>query len=107
MVSNRIFGSTGAPFREVTDIKNVRPGDVLVSYDKKNVVTHVMIALSVGEPYANKVLGGVMYNVTTTDGNANSKVTWDLSRGIWNNLGSANYNEYSGIYYRAFTRYPD
>lgn len=46
MVSNRIFGMTGAPTREVTDITKARPGDIVIKmYADGSGVGHVGIFL--------------------------------------------------------------
>lgn len=43
MVSERIFGETGAPAREVTEVSKLRPGDIIVSYNKDGSIYHVAI----------------------------------------------------------------
>ena len=46
MVSERIFGKTGAPAREITDITKARPGDIVVKMRENGTVAHVAIFLS-------------------------------------------------------------
>lgn len=46
MVSERIFGKTCAPAREITDITKARPGDIVVEMNSAgNTPAHVAIFL--------------------------------------------------------------
>lgn len=99
MVSERIFGKTGAPCREVTDITKARPGDIVIKlgYGDNYTVTHVGIFLSYepGDQWSTP-------SFLTCDGNnggrrGNGTVLW----GLRNSAGGL------GTYYRIFTRYPE
>lgn len=105
MVSERIFGKTGAPAREVTDITKARPGDIVVKTTGTGYISHVGIFLSYKPSYT-------AYGVTnqpeiiTCDGNMNSfvgagTVDWcypNTMHGGLSDLGSS---------IHILTRYPD
>lgn len=108
MVSERIFGKTGAPAREVTDITKARPGDIVVCMNSKgNGISHVGIFLQY-VPANTPFPDGVTYakpGFVTCDGNLNSSsggtVTWshpNYMRGGFSDLGTA---------YHILTRYPN
>lgn len=106
MVSERIFGESGAPAREVTDVSKLRPGDIIVNFDKNGKPGHVGIVEVVGQ---NPDLGNT-WHFSTCDGNTTS------SDPNTNYVSWANRNQYpagnlgtfrSGSSRRAFTRYPD
>lgn len=106
MVSERIFGETGAPAREVTDVSKLRPGDIIVRTDTAGKITHVAIVEVVGQnPDLNNA-----WRFSSCDGNTNANggtggyVGWaDRSQYPGGTLGTAR----SGITTRAFTRYPE
>ena len=105
MVSERIFGETGAPAREVTDASKLRPGDIIVRTDTAGKITHVAIVEVVGQnPDLNNA-----WRFDTCDGNTSA------NGGTGGYVGWADRNQYpdgtlgtarSGITTRAFTRYP-
>jgi len=100
MVSDRIFGQTNAPAREVTDSSEVRPGDIIIAFNSKDELCHVGIASS--NVYTTKGLSGATYYAFhTCDGNVNGGyVSWNSSN---NYLGTQS----TGTYIRAWTRYPE
>lgn len=104
MVSERIFGETGAPAREVTDVNKVRPGDIVVQYDENGKIYHVAIAEVIGRnQYQNNE-----YRYATCDGNSGPDdagyVSWaDKNTDPWGAIGKRP----SGITIRVFTRYPN
>ena len=104
MVSERIFGETGAPAREVTDVNKVRPGDITVSYGKDGKIYHVGIVETVGRnPYQNNEL-----RYATCDGNSGPSnagyVSWaNRNSDPWGTIGKLP----SGGTTRVFTRYPN
>jgi len=106
MVSERIFGKTGAPAREITDITKARPGDIVICMNATgNAMSHVGIFQSYKPGYT-------AYGVTnqpeiiTCDGNLNSStgagtVTWyhpNILRGGLSDIG---------VRYHILTRYPN
>ena len=100
MVSERIFGETGAPAREVTDVSKLRPGDIIVSYNKDGSIYHVGIVERVERnPDQNNE-----WRYSKCDGNANGCVSWSkMKQPPAGELGTMR----SGITARAFTRYPE
>ena len=103
MVSDAIFGhNTGT---EVTDISKVRPGDVVCSFNKNGIATHVSVVTKTIAPGAAGNANTDRWWVYTCDGNVNGGyVQWDCTQGIFG-CGSSNANPYTGEYYRFFTRY--
>lgn len=105
MVSERIFGETGAPAREVTDTSKVRPGDIIVCTDTAGKIAHVAIIEVVEQnPNFNNA-----WRFSTCDGNTCANggtggyVAWaHRNQHPYGTLGTA----YSGCTTRAFTRYP-
>lgn len=65
MVSDRIFGQSGAPAREVTAPSKVRAGDFLICLNRDGKLTHVSIAIS------NASYNGTFWGFMTCGGNAN------------------------------------
>jgi len=112
MVSDRIFGTTGAPIHEVTDPLDIRPGDIRVSYDGNGNPRHVGIMLSISETKYDWN-GNPYWNYTTCDGNygaphgAIGTVGWGSTGTISLGLGEENWYELYDQYHRVFTRYPD
>ena len=104
MVSERIFGKTGAPCREVTDVSEIRPGDIVYYFTSKDLARHVAIIYGVdmrnGVPYLRTCDGNVAATVRWEDPVPDSTYTEPLT------LGKENASE-TGGYYRIFTRYPD
>ena len=100
MVSETIFGQSGAPAREVYSIKDARPGDLLYKIQNGRLA-HVAIVTSVVKNSDDGT-----WRFSSCDGNINGKVSW-----TWNNeygFGSNGLTNLSGsITYRIFTRYPD
>jgi hypothetical protein len=104
MVSDRIFGRTGAPCREVTDFSKTRPGDILVKINPNGTVSHVGIVLQyvpAGMPLPNGGVGS-QDKFITCDGNLGAlygevgKVTWGLPNTVFTNSN-----------YHVLTRYPN
>ncbi|MBD5160768.1 MAG: S-layer homology domain-containing protein [Oscillibacter sp.] len=96
MVSDRIFGQTGAPAREVTDPSKVRAGDILISLNGKGQLTHVSIA----SENAHNLSGSYVF--TTCDGNSSGGyVYWNTNS--YSTIGTIT----SNIVVKAFTRYPE
>lgn len=105
MVSERIFGLTGFPAREVSTVKNVRPGDIVVYYEKGGRIRHVGIVT-----YLEETLDG-SFCLGTCDGNLipDGTVVWSYpipgavyATGTALNTPSSR----TGAYVRIFTRYP-
>ena len=101
MVSDTIFGKSGAPAREIYSIADARPGDIVYKINTTtNTISHVAIITCVGT-----VNGKAMAN--TCDGNVDNQVVW----GSWDPAaGFGTYGMTSksgGIQYRIFTRYPE
>ena len=74
MVSSKLFGDTGNPCRRVTDLSQVRPGDIVFRVSNKDGhIWHVEVALE--SPDALRPF-------QVTDGNNGSAVWWpdDMSR---------------------------
>ncbi len=67
MVSDRVFGYD-APCRQLNNVTEIRPGDIIVHLDKNGKPTHVSIAMS-------GVLNEYNY-VSRADGNHNNQVVW-------------------------------
>ncbi|MBD5161739.1 MAG: S-layer homology domain-containing protein [Oscillibacter sp.] len=90
MVSDRIFGQSGFPAREVTDPSQVRAGDLIVVLNSNGRITHVSIASS------NAYLNGSSYAFHNCGGNAGGGlVMWSTGN---SNLSST---------VKAYTRYPE
>ena len=69
MVSNRIFGMTGAPAREVKSLDEARPGDIVVTFDGAGRAGHVAIFIEKvnNDPYI--LNGEIHYRRTAFDEN--------------------------------------
>ena len=111
MVSNRIFGMTGAPTREVTDITKARPGDIVIKmYADGSGVGHVGIFLQyvpANTPWPDGSISPKP-GFVTCDGNlggVNNRpggtVTWYMPNTLYNGLDDI------GTRIRIYTRYPD
>lgn len=75
MVSERIFGKTGAPAREITDITKARPGDIVVKMSNDGwSVAHVSIFLEYKPAYTAYGVN-VKPEIITCDGNMNYQTT--------------------------------
>lgn len=102
MVSERIFGKTGAPAREITDVTKARPGDIVVKITNGHV-SHVGIFLSYEPGYTQYGITNLP-RVITCDGNMNAHstgtgtVSWYMPNSVRNGLGSD---------IHILTRYPD
>lgn len=79
MVSERIFGKTGAPAREITDITKARPGDIVIkmSADGYNIA-HACIFLQYTPANVTDPTGCTSSKpqIFTCDGNVGGKVSW-------------------------------
>lgn len=93
MVSDRIFGQSGFPAREVTDASKVRAGDIIIALNANGQIVHVGIASC----DAREISGA--YRFTTCNGNDNSsgvgQVSWDSG------------NTTLTATRKAYTRYPN
>ena len=102
MVSDRIFGRTGAPCREVTDPTKVRPGDIIVTMNDNGTIYHVGIVLQYVPAGANS-LG----KFKTCDGNNGARagrvgtVYWGMSSYLYGGPSDL------GTEYHILTRYPN
>ena len=94
MVSNTIFGVSGAPAREIYSIEDLRPGDILVRY-RNGVPSHIAIIARVGI-----YCGQPAY--VTCDGNISGAVNWPTPYSTMNRSLSGS----NGYSVRLFTRYP-
>ncbi len=114
MVSDRIFGQTGAPCREVTDPAKVRPSDILVRMNPDGGIWHVGIILQYVPAGVWTDNGMSAYNdqFITCDGNLGARsgevgtVTWYLPNSLYDSASGYG----SGILgdnWHVLTRYPD
>lgn len=105
MVSDRIFGKTGAPCREVTDITKARPGDIVVKMSSDGwSIAHVNIFLSYEPGYMFYGTLDSFYikpKILTCDGNVNGEVDWNHPNTLYNDL------EDIGTRIHILTRYSD
>lgn len=101
MVSERIFGTTGAPAREVTNVSDLRPGDIIIQYNKNGECSHVGIV----EFIEQNPDQGNEWRYAMCDGGATHPIQWssDIGQHAQGRLGAL----YSGASNRAFTRYPN
>lgn len=78
MVSERIFGKTGAPAREITNITNARPGDIVLKMDTDGYITHVAIFLQYTPANVAGPTGTTSSKpkIWTCDGNIGGQVDW-------------------------------
>lgn len=65
LVSDYIFGQTGFPARQV-DVKNTRPGDIIIELNDNNRVMHVLIAT--GRPFHDPECENTRVTVTDSGG---------------------------------------
>lgn len=104
MVSDRIFGRTGAPCREVTDLAKARPGDILVTMSSNGTIYHVGIILQYVPAGTRTPTSGAwsLDRFVTCDGNDGAragqvgKVYWGMNSCL-----------YIGNEYHILTRYPE
>ena len=91
MVSDTIFGQSGAPARRVTKTSDLRPGDIVLTItNKTGLVSHVAIFTGIS----------ASGNIVTCDGNVSGTVLWGASsRNLENLTGSS--------HAIAYTRYPE
>lgn len=109
MVSERIFGKTGAPAREITDITKARPGDIVIRMNSSGTsVGHVGIFLQyvpANTPRPDGVTSS-RPTIVTCDGNmgsstGNGTVDWYYPNNLSNGLSDF------GTRYHILTRYPN
>ena len=99
MVSDRIFGKSGAPAREIYSFAEARPGDIV--YQIKTATGEISHVATITD--VQTVNGKAM--ASTCDGNVNGHINW-----TWN--GAAGIGAYGmtnkpgNLQYRIFTRYP-
>ena len=102
LVSDYIFGQTGFPARQV-NLKNARPGDIIVDLNENNRLRHVEIATS----HAYHDDECELWRVNTSDsnttitGNANTYVTY------WNGNVVVYDDGFLSDRVAVYTRYPD
>lgn len=109
MVSDRIFGRTGAPCREVTDPAKVRPGDILVTMSSNGTIYHVGIILQYvpAGVWVNQSMNPNNDRFVTCDGNNGAragqvgKVRWGMKTTLYNGMADL------GTRLHVLTRYPE
>lgn len=109
MVSDRIFGRTGAPCREITDPAKARPGDILVEMSSDGTIYHVGIILQYVPAGTRTPTSGAssLDRFVTCDGNNGAragqvgKVRWGMNSFLYG--GPSNI----GTGYHILTRYPE
>ena len=112
MVSERIFGKTGAPAREITDITKARPGDLVIKMNSAgNAMSHVGIFLQYTPANVTGPNGTTSSKpkIWTCDGNLNGNlsstavgtVIWDYPNTLNGGLNDI------GTRIHILTRYPD
>lgn len=107
MVSERIFGKTGAPAREITDITKARPGDILIKMNSAGTaMTHVCIFLGYAPAYTAYGVN-VKPSIHTCDGNMNGEVYWDKCDGSFSGTILQGGLSDIGTRIHILTRYPD
>jgi len=100
MVSERIFGKTGAPAREITNITKARPGDIVVKMDDSGNMYHVSIFLSYIPAYTQYGINNKA-EILTCDGNIGGQISWNKPNTLHNGLNDI------GTAYHILTRYPN
>lgn len=101
MVSERIFGKTGTPAREIADVTKARPGDIVITMNAANTdIDHVSIFLEYAAGYTAYGVN-VKPELITCDGNTNGKVSWSHPNILNNGLNDI------GTTYHILTRYPE
>ena len=109
MVSDRIFGRTGAPCREVTDPAKARPGDILVTMSSNGTIYHVGIILQYVPAGTRTPTDGAwsLDRFVTCDGNNGAragqvgKVCWGMNSCLYGGPSDI------GTEYHILTRYPN
>lgn len=103
MVSNRIFGMTGAPTREVTDVTKARPGDIVIKFGSDGHIAHVNIFLQYTPANVTGPTGTTSSKpkIWTCDGNIGGLVSWMTPNTLRGGLDDI------GTRILIFTRYPD
>lgn len=109
MVSDRIFGRTGTPCREVTDPTKVRPGDILVTMSSNGTIYHVGIILQYvpAGVWVNQSMNPNNDRFVTCDGNDGAragqvgKVYWGMKTTLYNGMADL------GTRLHVLTRYPN
>ena len=109
MVSDRIFGRTGAPCREVTDPAKARPGDILVTMSSDGTIYHVGIILQYvpAGVRVNQSMNPNNDRFVTCDGNNGAragqvgKVRWGMKTTLYNGMADL------GTRLHVLTRYPE
>ena len=100
MISEYLFGKTGAPCRRVTDPSKVRVGDIVVYLHENGIPRHYAI-VSIGATYSyNKVYNVGSYHFGTCDGNVVIKGTGYVN---WSETAGSSLSDTCHVY----TRYPD
>lgn len=109
MISDYIFGRNNNNFHRVTDMNDIRPGDIIVEIDTDaNRVEHVKIAVSApGGTYTG--LGGTTANyragyIHFADGNNGEKVNWPGFYSAPENITEGNH--LTDVQWLVFSRYP-
>ena len=92
MVSDLVFGYTGPRPRQLNDLSDIRPGDIIIQL-KDSKVQHVMIAMS-------HVINEYGY-VSVADGNNSDHVVWP------SNEDDNTRRPRGSITWDIYTRYPD
>lgn len=102
MVSERIFGKTGAPAREITDVTKARPGDIVIFMnDTGNAMAHVSIFIEYKPAHTTQYGTNVKAKIYTCDGNVSGKVDWTHPNTLYNGLSDI------GTKVHILTRYPE
>jgi len=103
MVSDAIFGQCCAPCREVTNMDDIRPGDILIKFTDDGYLTHVSIIRSVSKNSQGRtVFNTCDGNMSPDDDSRNGTVKWP-AKGSTKRMTP---NEF-GTIYRVWTRYPN
>lgn len=102
LISEYIFGSSGFPARQVYNLQDIRPGDIVLKYNPETgYIEHINII-------ADIIQTDDKYLYATCDGNITWAVIWNNEKSIelWNDSLQISQN---GIDYDVlvFTRYPE
>ena len=107
MISDYIFGRDNNNFHRVTDMNDIRPGDIIIRIDPNtNTVVHVFMAVTApGDAYTG--LNGTTAVTRAgffhlTDGNTSNKVTWPNMYSA--PISKTNETEYT---WQVYSRYPE
>ena len=99
MVSSRIFGDTGNPCRRVTDLSQIRPGDIVFRVSNKDGhIWHVEVALE--SPDA-------LRSFQVTGGNCGSAVWWPDEMSRYSKTVLDCYGPEKDYRLEVWTRYPE